>query len=348
MQKKRKSWNLILLGLLLFLVLIIITAVSLGAVEIPLGHVIEILLVKIPFLKELTQISDVGVHETIIFKIRLPRVLLAGLVGLALATAGTVFQALLKNPMADPYVIGISSGASLGATIGLVLDLEFEFLALNTIPLLAFLGAVSTVFVVYKLAKVGDKISVSTLLLAGVAVGAFLSALVSLLMVFNNDSMQQIVYWMMGSLSSKGWQQVEMIWLYIIGGYVTIHFFAKDLNVLLLGTETAQSLGLEVESLKKILLVTASLLAGAAVAGSGIIGFVGLIIPHLVRLLVGPDHRILIPSSALVGAIFLISTDIFARTIIAPTEIPVGIITSLFGGPFFLYLLNKKKKTAGF
>nr|WP_239551086.1 iron chelate uptake ABC transporter family permease subunit [Halanaerobacter jeridensis] len=337
-----------MLGLLLFLVLIIITAVSLGAVEIPLGHVIKIILAKIPFLKELTQISDVGVHETIIFKIRLPRVLLAGLVGLALATSGTVFQALLKNPMADPYVIGISSGASLGATLGLVLDLEFEFLALNTIPLFAFLGAVITVFIVYKLAQVGDKISVSTLLLAGVAVGAFLSALVSLLMVFNNDSMQQIVYWMMGSLSSKGWQQVEMIWLYIIGGYIIIHLFAKDLNVLLLGAETAQSLGLEVEFLKKILLVTASLLAGAAVAGSGIIGFVGLIIPHLVRLLVGPDHRILIPSSALVGAIFLISTDIFARTVIAPTEIPVGIITSLFGGPFFLYLLNKKKKTAGF
>ncbi|MFO7820284.1 MAG: iron chelate uptake ABC transporter family permease subunit [Halanaerobacter sp.] len=348
MKKKRKSWNLILLGLLLFLIVVIIIAVSLGAVDISLSNVIKTLLSKVPFLQELVNASDLGVKETIIYEIRLPRVLLAGLVGLALATSGTVFQALLKNPMADPYVIGISSGASLGATLGLVLDLEFKFLALNTIPLFAFLGAVITVFVVYKLAKVGDKISVSTLLLAGVAVGAFLSALVSLLMVFNNDSMQQIVYWMMGSLSSKGWQQVQMIWLYIIGGYVITHLFAKDLNVLLLGAETAQSLGLEVESIKKILLVTASLLAGAAVAGSGIIGFVGLIIPHLVRLLVGPDHRILIPSSALVGAIFLIGTDIFARTVIAPTEIPVGIITSLFGGPFFLYLLNKKKKTAGF
>ncbi|MGM0370196.1 MAG: FecCD family ABC transporter permease [Bacillota bacterium] len=342
MEKKYLQWRSISLALFICLGVVILLGTSYGAVKVPLGDVFKILVNKLALGQGIFA-QDFGAQQTIIYNIRLPRVLLAALVGLALATSGTVFQALLKNPMADPYVIGISSGASLGATGGMILDLEFEFLALNSIPLLAFLGALSTVFIVYNLAKEGNKISVGRLLLAGVAIGSFLSAIVSLLMVFNNDSMQQIVYWTMGSLSATGWQQVQMVWVYIIVAYFVVHIFAKDLNVLLLGNQTAESLGIEVEIIKRILLVTASLLAGAAVAGSGIIGFVGLIIPHLVRLLVGPDHRILIPSSALVGAIFLIVTDIVARTIIAPTEIPVGIITALLGGPFFLYLLTKKK-----
>jgi iron complex transport system permease protein len=342
MEKKYLQWRLISLVLLICLGLVILLGTSYGAVKVPLGDVFKILVNKLAPGQGIFA-QDFGPQETIIYNIRLPRVLLAALVGLALATSGTVFQALLKNPMADPYVIGISSGASLGATLGMILDVKFEFLALNSIPLLAFIGALSTVFIVYNLAKEGNKISVGRLLLAGVAIASFLSAIVSLLMVFNNDSMQQIVYWTMGSLSATGWQQVQMIWVYIIVAYFVVHIFAKDLNVLLLGDQTAESLGIEVETIKRILLIVASLLAGAAVAGSGIIGFVGLIIPHLVRLLVGPDHRILIPSSALVGGIFLIVTDIVARTIIAPTEIPVGIITALLGGPFFLYLLTKKK-----
>ncbi|AGB41648.1 ABC-type Fe3+-siderophore transport system, permease component [Halobacteroides halobius DSM 5150] len=336
MKTKKTKWRGIIVGLIIFLILTVIVATSLGAVKIPFLKVIQILF-KLG--------EKLGVSQTIIWKIRLPRVLLAGLVGLALATSGTVFQALLKNPMADPYVIGISSGASLGATLGMLWDFQFSLLGLNSIPIFAFSGALVTTFIVYNLAKVGHKISVSTLLLAGVAVGSFLSAIVSLLMVFNNQSMQRIVFWMMGSLAVADWAKVEMIWIYIIIGYFSIHVFARDLNIMLLGAEAAQGLGVEAEQIKKILLIVGSLLAGVAVAGSGVIGFVGLIIPHLVRLLVGPDHRILIPSSALVGAIFLILTDTLARTVIAPTEIPVGIITSLFGGPFFLYLLSKKKTT---
>ncbi|GAB6100462.1 iron ABC transporter permease [Halanaerocella petrolearia] len=342
MQTKERKWRVVILALFISLVLTVILATSLGVVKIPFLKVVKILLSKVPYAKEIFSIGkDFGINETIIFKIRLPRVLLAGLVGVALATSGTVFQALLKNPMADPYVIGISSGASLGATIGMLWGVKFS----NSIPIFAFIGALLTTFIVYNLAKVGQKVSVSTLLLAGVAVGSFLSAIVSLLMVFHNESMQQIIFWIMGSLASADWDTVEMIWIYIIFGYLLIYIFARDLNIMLLGAESAQSLGIEVEQIKKILLMIGSLLAGVAVAGSGVIGFVGLIIPHLVRLLVGPDHRILIPSSALVGAVFLILTDTFARTVIAPTEVPVGIITSLFGGPFFLYLLNKKKTT---
>ncbi len=342
MQSERLKWRLTIFLLAICLLGIIVGAVSLGAVKIPFQKVISVIGDK--FIPLFTA-SQAGVNKTIILNIRLPRVLLAGLVGFALAAAGTVFQALLKNPMADPYVIGISSGASLGAAIGIIFDLKVSLLGLNSIPLFAFGGALLTIIVVYNLAKSGGKIPVTTLLLAGVATGSFLSAIVSLLMVFNNQSMHEIVFWIMGSLSGAGWQEVQMSWFYILLGYGVIHFFAVDLNVMLLGDESAQSLGIDVALIKKILLVSGSLLAGAAVAVSGVIGFVGLIIPHIVRLVVGPDHRILIPVSALVGASFLIATDTFARTIIAPTEIPVGIITSLFGAPFFLYLLRKKKGT---
>ncbi|ADL12308.1 FecCD family ABC transporter permease [Acetohalobium arabaticum] len=346
MKKNKLKWRGIIASLLVLLAATVVVGTSLGATKIPFQEVVKVLSAKIPFIKDIIEAGqEVGVNETIIFKIRLPRVILAGLVGLALATSGTVFQALLKNPMADPYVIGISSGASLGATLGMICDLQVNLLGLNSIPMFAFAGALLTTFVVYNLAKVGKKISVTTLLLAGIAVGSTLSAVVSLLMVFNDQNMHQIVFWIMGSLASKSWSDVSMVWIYILIGYIIVHFLAQDLNIMLLGEDSAQSLGVEVERMKKILLVTGALLAGAAVAGSGVIGFVGLIIPHIVRLLVGPDHRILIPSSALIGAIFLILTDTFARTVIAPTEIPVGIITSLFGGPFFIYLLNKKKGT---
>ena len=342
MQFKNLKWKLIVFLLVVCLLGTIVGAVSLGAVKIPFQKVISVVGNKVvPFYTA----SQSGVNKTIIFNIRLPRVLLAGLVGFALAAAGTVFQALLKNPMADPYVIGISSGASLGAALGIIFNLQINLFGLNTIPLFSFGGALLTIIIVYNLAKAGGKIPVTTLLLAGVATGSFLSAIVSLLMVFNNQSMHEIVFWIMGSLAGAGWQDVQMSWFYILLGYGVIHFFAVDLNVMLLGDESAQSLGIDVALVKKILLVSGSLLAGAAVAVSGVIGFVGLIIPHIVRLVVGPDHRILLPASALVGASFLITTDTFARTIIAPTEIPVGIITALFGAPFFLYLLRKKKGT---
>ncbi|WP_018247687.1 FecCD family ABC transporter permease [Orenia marismortui] len=341
---KKIKWRLIIVGLVIFLILTLMLAVSLGAVKLPFFKLAKLIASKIPLVKGLiNNQNDFEIMETIIFKVRLPRVLLAALVGVALATAGTLFQSLLKNPMADPYIIGISSGASLGASLGFILKLNFDLYYLNTIPLLAFIGALLTVFIVYNLAKYNHKISIATLLLAGVAVGSFLSAIVSLLMVFNDDSMHQIVFWTMGSLATSGWKEVQMVWLYIIIAYIIIYFLAKDLNLILLGEESAQSLGVEVEKLKKILLVVGSLLTGSAVAVGGLIGFIGLIVPHIVRLLVGSDHRILIPSSALVGAIFLILTDTLARTVIAPTEIPVGIITALFGAPFFLYLLKTKK-----
>ncbi|WP_408956557.1 FecCD family ABC transporter permease [Natroniella sp. ANB-PHB2] len=345
MVDTKAEWYAIIIGLMICLIAVTILGVSLGATEISFSDVSKILINEVPVLGNFIELGDVEINQVIIFQLRLPRVLLAALVGVALATSGTAFQALFKNPMADPYIIGISSGASLGAALGMIFNIDINFLKFNTIPLFAFIGALGTTFIVYNLARNGRKVAVATLLLAGIAIASFLSAVVSLLMFFNDDSIQQIIFWTMGSLANSSWQRVEMIWIYIFVGYLIIHFLAKDLNIMLLGEESAQSLGVEVEKIKKILLLAGALLAGAAVAGSGVIGFVGLIIPHIVRLVIGPDHRILIPSSALVGASFLILADLLARGLIAPIEIPVGIITSLFGAPFFIYLLHKKKRT---
>ncbi len=344
MEKKRKHWRKIIFLLLATLAITIIFSTSIGAVKIPFWDVLKLVTNRIPILSNLIEVEDVATWETIILMVRLPRVLVAGLVGFALATSGTIFQGLLKNPMADPYIIGISSGASLGAALVFSFNLNFSYANFNTLPLFAFIGALLTGFLVYYLARKGGKVPVATLLLAGIAVSSFLSAIVSLLMFFNDESLNQIVYWMMGSLASASWSEFHMIWIYILPGFLASFFLAREINLMLLGEDSAQSLGVEIEKLKQLLLVVASLLAGAAVAVSGIIGFVGLIIPHITRLLVGPDHRILIPASALGGAIFLVATDTLARTLLAPTELPVGIITALFGAPFFLYLLRKNSR----
>lgn len=283
------------------------------------------------------------VQQTIILQLRLPRIVLTALVGIALASAGVTFQGLFKNSMADPYIIGISSGASLGAVIAINYGFNSYWHGISLVSLFAFVGALLTVLIVYKLAEMGGRIPVGTLLLAGIALSFFLSALVSLVMILNQKSLQQVVYWLMGSLSASNWQEVKMITPIIIIAWGIIYYFAEDLNIMLLGDERAHYLGVTVSKVKLILLVTASLLTGIAVSVSGVIGFVGLIIPHIVRLLTGPNHRLLLPTSALVGAIFLIITDTVARTILAPTEIPVGIITALCGAPFFIYLLQQKE-----
>lgn len=281
--------------------------------------------------------------ETIVFQLRLPRVILAVLVGAALAISGVILQGLLRNPMADPYILGISSGAALGASVAILFGLGAHVLGIYTIPVMAFLGASGTAFVVYNLARVGNRVPMSTLLLAGIAVGSFLSALTSLAMVTSGQNLHQVIFWLMGGFAGRGWDHVRVLLPYVLIGITPIFLYARELNVMLLGEEPAQHLGVEVERLKQLMLGAATLVAASAVAFSGIIGFVGLIIPHAVRLLVGPDHRVLLPTSALIGAIFLAAADAVARVAAAPLEIPVGVITALCGGPFFIYLLRKKK-----
>ena len=287
-----------------------------------------------------TSIFPLGakISQIILWQIRFPRVILGLLVGLMLATSGTILQGILRNPLADPYILGVSAGAGVGAAIAVVSGLWSPVSGL-----FAFLGALLAVFIVYRIAYVGGKTSPETLILSGVAVSAFAAALLSLIIILSGQ-LQSIYFWLLGGLSSATWDSVLSVIPYAVVGLIIVSFFSRDLNILLLGEESALSLGIEVEWVRKLLLAVASLMTAAAVSVSGLIGFVGLIVPHFVRLIVGPNHKILLPVSAISGAILLIACDILARMVLAPTEIPIGIITGMLGSPFFLYLLRRRRK----
>jgi len=280
-------------------------------------------------------------YTTVIWEVRVPRIILAGLVGAALACAGTAMQAVFRNSMADPYIIGVSSGAAVGAASAGLIGLT-AVLALAA-PAFAFLSALATVFVVYKMGTVRGKVYVDTLLLSGVAVAAFLGAVVSFLVYFAREDYHQIIPWLLGSLAVARWTYVWIILVPAVVGALIVFRFGRGLDALLLGEETAHNLGADPEFLKKIMLVTAALMTAGAVAFTGIIGFVGLIVPHMMRIMVGATHRLLIPAATLFGATFLIWADAISRTIIPTQELPVGIITALCGGPFFLYLLRRSR-----
>lgn len=318
-----------------------VLAVAIGSIYISPLQVLRILLHQLPGISGQIVPNWPESHETVIMLCRLPRVALALVVGSALALAGAIFQGLFKNPMADPHIIGASAGAGLGATLAISLGLSLNWNGLGAIPLLASLGAFVTVILVYNLARSGGTVPIPNLLLAGVALSALLSALISLLIYLGQDQMHTIVFWLMGGLSGRNWNHVLFALPYLLVGAAVSVFYARDLNLMLLGEESALNLGVEVERVKAILLVIASILTGVAVAASGMIGFVGLIVPHVARILVGPDHRTLVPVSILAGAILLLCADILARTILAPVELPLGVVTALFGAPFFILLLRR-------
>jgi len=326
-------------GLVILTGIVVIATLAVGSTDIPFGTTCDILLDKLPFVHiQATWPSNI---ETIIFDIRLPRLLLAGLVGAALAVAGSTYQGLFHNPLADPYLIGVAQGAALGAVIGFMLPTAWQA---ASIPLLSFTGAIAAVAVVYSIARVGKTLPMTTLILAGVALGAFLAAITSYLMIASGDKLHGIISWLLGTFSLTNWWQVGMVTPYILIGTIIIWLHARPLNVMQLDEEQAQQLGINVEQVKLTLLVAATLITAAAVCFCGIIGFVGIIVPHAVRLIWGPDHRFLLPLATFAGAIFLILADTAARTMLAPTEIPVGVITAFLGAPFFLYLLRQKKR----
>lgn len=344
--QKRKKWFFIIAILTIGLFCLAVIAITLGTAKITIVDSFKIVSNQIPLLGRLVDISDISNNHIVIVKnIRLPRILLSIVVGMSLAISGTTFQGMFKNPMADPFIIGISSGAALGATIAIVAKLQGNFLGLNATSIFAFIGAVLATYLVYSLARIKSKVPVTTLLLSGVAIGQFLTAVMSFLMVIFSNDLNKIIFWTLGSFATRGWDQVKIIIIPLIIGWGLLYYFSKDLNLMLLGEETAHHLGIEVERIKKIILLINSFIVAIVVSVSGIIGFVGLIIPHIGRLFVGPDHRILVPVSAIAGGIFMLFADTLARTIISPIEIPVGIITALFGGPFFIYLLRKKKSS---
>ena len=321
--------------LILVLIFSIFFSTSVGAVSIRFEQILSIILNNIPLLNSMITTSYETSYEIIIMNLRLPRVLLSILVGFSLSISGSVMQGLFKNPMASPFVLGISSGASMGAALSIVL------LPFIPIRLLSFITSILTVFLVYELAKDEKRTPIATLLLIGLAIGAFFSGITSFLMYISGNNLNQIVFWIMGSLGDSTWNDILHVAVVLMIGFPLIYYYSRDLNILQLGEEQARHLGVKVERTKKIVLVLTALLTSIAVSVSGIIGFVGLIVPHIMRMILGPDHKILIPSSALLGGILLVWSDTIARTIIAPSELPVGIITELLGAPFFIYLAKK-------
>ncbi|HHY95833.1 MAG TPA: iron ABC transporter permease [Firmicutes bacterium] len=319
--------------------------IGMGAVPVSPGRILHVLRVGPGILSGVPDSAPDSLGQTIIWQLRLPRVLLAGLTGGCLGIAGSLFQALFRNPLADPYLIGASSGASLGAVLAIALSLELHLFGLGTVPLLAFLGSTGAVLLVYHLARERGYVSVLALVLAGVAVSYFLSALVSLLTYLTADErLHQIAFWLMGGFGTATWTGVRIALPYFVVGMLVALACARDLNSLLLGEETAHHLGVEVERTKRVVLATASLLTEVAVASGGVIGFVGLVIPHLVRMAGGPDHRFLIPAAALGGACTLMLADAVARTVLAPAELPVGLVTAMAGAPFFVYVLRQRRR----
>jgi len=277
----------------------------------------------------------------IVLRVRLPRVLLAGLVGASLAVSGVLFQALLRNPLADPYVLGVSGGAALGGIAALSLGGAFG-LGYSAVPPAAFAGAVATTLLLYLIAGVGGRVSATNLLLTGVVFNAFASAAIVFLASLSGLSEGASIYlWLIGSLSASRVDVAGWVALFLAAGLASALPMARSLNLLALGEEGAAQLGVEVERVKRVLLVATSLMVGAAVSVAGLIGFVGLIIPHLLRLVLGPDHRLLLPAAALGGGAFLVLCDTIARSLLDGRELPVGAITAIAGGPLFLWLLRR-------
>ena len=327
-------WRATVTYLILLLFLSLILTLAIGPVYISPTEILRVLCWKIGILNSPPR----KVYVNIILQLRLPRILLGILIGASLSVSGTVMQGLFRNPMASPYVIGVSSGATLGAAIAM--NMLPLIIGIYTIPVIAFLGGLFTLILVYNIARVKGRLRTDTMLLAGIAVSYFFSAIISIFVWIVSQERHQIVLWLMGGLWGAEWIKVDVIAPLTFISLAVTYMFAKDLNAMLLGEETAQSLGTNVELTKKTLLVTSALMISASVSFSGMIGFVGLIVPHVMRLLVGPDHRILIPSSALAGGIFLAWSDTLARVLM---EIPVGVITALSGVPFFIYLLKKRR-----
>jgi iron complex transport system permease protein len=283
------------------------------------------------------------ISSSILWKIRLPRTVLIALTGAALGGSGATYQGLFRNPLADPFLIGVASGAGLGAVIAMSIEWPYSFWGLMAIPLAAFIAALLTVLIVYTLARVGRTIPSTNLILAGVAFSSFATSLTSFLMLRSTGEVRRALGWLLGGASQSGWTAILAITPYLIIGLGVLLLSGHALNLLQFGDDQAQQLGLNVTRAKRIMLTASSLATAAAVAFSGIIGFIGLIVPHIMRLWSGPDYKRLLPLSILGGASALIISDILARVLLAPQEIPVGIITALAGAPFFLWVLRRSK-----
>ena len=343
----RKKKKLLFIGLLIIYMILAVVATSLGAATIKPNTVFTAILGKIPFLGQYINGNGSETDSIIIFMVRMPRIIMASLVGIGLSVVGASFQSLFKNPMADPHVLGISSGAALGAAFAIVLNIQSATASLSIVTISAFIGAVGTTIFVYNIAQVRGRVTTTNLLLAGCAVSFLMSSMISIIMVFNQEEVNKIVFWMMGSFNASSWKNISIVAPIVLVGTIIIYFFYRDFNLMLTGEDNAKSLGTDTEKVKKIIILISSMIIAVSVAFSGIIGFVGFLVPHIIRIIFGPNNKILIPFSAIGGAIFLLFSDTIARTVAAPGELPVGAVTALIGAPYFIYLLIKMKKRSG-
>jgi iron complex transport system permease protein len=323
--------------------LLMVAALSLtqGAASIPPGTAIAFVLNRLPFVE--IGVDAPATWETIVIDVRLPRLLVAGIVGAALAYSGATYQGVFRNPLADPYLLGVASGAALGAAIAIISPLDAGSYGFGWVPLLAFGGAAVAVVLAYLFAQVGQTISNTSLILAGIAISAIASAITSFMLLTGGEDAQPIFGFLFGSFNTANWERLIVALPYLAVGVAVIALHGRLLNVLQLDEEQASQLGVDVARTKLVLLGAASLLAATAVAMAGVIGFVGLIVPHVTRMIFGGDYRRLLPMAALLGASFLIGTDVLARTVLRPQEVPVGIVTAMVGGPFFLYLMRARR-----
>lgn len=339
----RNAIGLQLALLVLCLILVIVVSTSMGYMRLTFSDVVQAIIGKTFGISSVLERID-ELHTVIVFDVRLPRILTAAIVGGGLAVSGTVFQGILLNPLADPYTLGVSAGAAFGASLALLFNIAA--LGIWSVPLLAFCGAVATLFFVIFLSSTGRSgLSSNNLILSGIIVAAILSAGICFLKYIADEQVSIIIFWLMGSFGSKTWADVALTLVAVGGGFCVCMFYARDLNLLSLGQRTAASLGVETRRIMMILLITSSLVAAICVSVSGIIGFVGLLVPHMMRLLTGPDNRRLVPVSLLAGAILLLCADTVTRAVL-PHEIPIGVITALIGGPVFCYIF-RKRQTAG-
>lgn len=334
-------WRRLVIGLAV-MALVGVLAAGVGSVGIPPLTSAKILVSRLPGVA--MEADWPATMDTILMQLRLPRIVLAGVVGAALAISGATYQGLFRNPLADPYLIGVASGAGLAATIVLLTGVPTQFHGISVLPAAAFVGAIAAVAMAYSIARNSGGLPLTNLILAGVAVAAFTGALTTLLMIRSDPDLRPVLSWLMGGFISAQWSHTVMVLPYVVPSAVLAVTYGRVLNVLQLDEEYAKQLGVNVEATKLLLIVSATLTTAAAVSFSGLIGFVGLIAPHAVRLAWGVDYRFLLPMAAIVGATFLVLADLAARTVVSPAELPVGVVTAFCGAPFFMYLLRRRRR----
>jgi iron complex transport system permease protein len=339
--KRSKKWKLTLTGLIVALVVAVIVSLNIGYAPVSFVELLAVLGRQIPFLHNSIDPSLLVTNnvETIIIQSRLPRIMAGAIIGGGLAAAGVLYQGVFKNPMADPFVLGVSSGAAVGTGIVVMFVGGLTIMGFPLAPTVAFIAALATIFLVYNISRVGNRVPEMTLLLTGIAFTIFLTAIYQAMEnIAASNNLHALVNFTIGGISEIGWTSLWSIFPFIMIGIVLSFFYTRDLNIISMGEETAQHLGVNTERTKKILIALGSMITAAAVAVSGLIGFVGLMIPHITRLIFGPDHRLLLPASVVVGAIYLVLCDALARVLV----LRVGIITAIVGGIFFIFLLRKK------